>query len=242
MENDIELYCQPAYSYLKSNVEYVEVLIRKYNGINGVDKILKYVGDNHKEFDLDMAVLRKTISTLDDYGNIGVPVGVNLCAKTPEIKGLADEIIQTVYFESEYNHEIIIEVNEETDFENKVVEDNLRRLKRAGIKLALDDFGAKNATLGLLMKYKMDIIKVDKILTEDETEEKENSSSVLLRTIGFMIRGLNIKHIVEGIETDRQLENAISAGMDVVQGYLYEKPKQFQMYLEENFRVYEKAN
>ena len=242
MGSSIELYCQPAYSYLNNHIEYIEVLIRKYKGYKGVKSILEYVEMNNKTLEFDLAVLRQTISILNDYGDIGVPIGVNLCAKTAEIKGLADEIINIVYTESEYNHEIIIEVNEETDFDNEIVDENIRKLKKAGIKIALDDFGAKQATLGILMKHHIDILKVDKALTDGDTKEKENSSAIVLRTLGYMIRNFNIKHIVEGIETDRQLEIAISAGMDVVQGFLYAKPKKLETYLEENFSIYERAN
>ena len=54
MAMDIVLYIQPAYNCITKQIEYAEVLIRRYRHIDGVNRILKYVNRCNIEMQFEL--------------------------------------------------------------------------------------------------------------------------------------------------------------------------------------------
>lgn len=233
MAREVILYIQPAFSYSTGKVEYAEVLIRGYRGIDSVPKILKFVEVNGIEEVFDLDVLKETIKIIKGK-NIEYPIGVNLCSNTASKKGIADKILTELKENNIKTDRIIIELNEKTDFKNQIVCDNVRKLRKNGIKIALDDFGVENANLYSLISSEVDIIKIDRALIDHVSKEREESQHFILKCLLNLCQSLKLKHIVEGIENRSQLCYIRALGYDTVQGYLYEKPKPIIEYLEEN--------
>lgn len=228
MAHNVVLFIQPAYNYATKKIEYAEVLIRKYRGIEGVPNILKFVSRNNIEDVFDIDILRETLHIMSSCGSIDYPIGVNVCSTTACKDGIAERIIYEIDSYGVSHDRIVIEVNEETDFSNVNVKNNIKKLRDSGIKIALDDFGVKNSNLYSLMTANIDIIKVDRMFVDGaQTKEAEDSQNAILKVIMQLCDTLNIKHIVEGIETNKQLKNIQSLGYSVVQGYLYQKPTPF---------------
>jgi EAL domain-containing protein (putative c-di-GMP-specific phosphodiesterase class I) len=94
--------------------------------------------------------------------------------------------------------------------------------RSAGYGIALDDVGAGYSGLNLLSTLKPDYIKLDMHLIRDvdKDEVKQSIVSNLLQ----MSRTLNIRTIVEGVETQEEYQFAVQQGADFVQGYLFAKP------------------
>lgn len=231
MVNEITLFVQPAYNYSTSKVEYAEVLIRNYRGLTKVPDILNFVKDNHIEEEFDMDVLRETLRVVSETPELDYPIGVNLCSETIKKEGIASKVIGEINKFNVNHRQIVIEVNEETNFCDKVVINNIEELRKNNIKIALDDFGVKNSNLLSLMNAKIDILKVDRAFIDTTTKEKEESQHEILKLLIQLCNNLNLKHIVEGVETNRQLNHIQNLGYSVVQGYLYERPVPFVSYM-----------
>lgn len=230
----INLYIQPAYNYDSEHVDYAEVLVRGYRGFESVPSILRFVNLNKMEEAFDLTVLTESLRILSNFEKLEYPVGVNLCPETIQIDGVADKIVTTINENNKSNNEIIIEINERTDFKDDVVKDNIRKLRENGIKIALDDFGVEGSNFYSLLCCDIDILKVDKAFIEATEKEYEESQIKILRRLIQICDDFNLKHIVEGIETKRQLRYLQQMGYSVIQGYLYEKPLPFIQFLEIN--------
>jgi EAL domain-containing protein (putative c-di-GMP-specific phosphodiesterase class I) len=102
------------------------------------------------------------------------------------------------------------------------LEDVLRRYRRDGFRVALDDLGAGWSTLNLVHRLRPDFIKLDRELIREVHEDrvKDLIASKLLE-IGH---GLGIRTIVEGVEKPQELQWARARGADFVQGYLIARP------------------
>ena len=98
----------------------------------------------------------------------------------------------------------------------------LTLLRSKGAAVALDDFGTGYSSLSYMRRLPIDRIKVDRSFILDI--EKEAGARDILRTISSMCRSLGLQCIVEGVETNAQLEILASAGCDGYQGYLFSKP------------------
>jgi len=232
---NISLYCQPAYNYSTNNIDYTEILIRKYNDKTGVYSIMNSVRSTSDEVKFDLDILKETLDLLNSYGKLNMPVGVNLCPLTMEQAGIAERIVNIIHTNNKFNNEIIIEINESTDFGHKNVLANAKYFNEHNIKIALDDFGIDSANLMVLIMYKIDILKVDKKFVDlNNEEELEESQASVLRALKRIIKDLHIKHVVEGIETQKQLDEIQHLGYKVVQGYIYKKPVPFEQFIKEN--------
>ena len=94
----------------------------------------------------------------------------------------------------------------------------------------MDDFGIDNSNLYSLMNCDIDILKVDRAFI-DSNSEREESQHEILKALMQLCNALKLKHIVEGIETSRQLKKIQNLGYSVVQGYLYERPIPFDDFI-----------
>jgi EAL domain-containing protein (putative c-di-GMP-specific phosphodiesterase class I) len=231
MTHETKLFIQPVYNYSKEKIQYAEVLVREYMGISNVPDILDFVEKNKIEEEFDLDILKGTLDIMTNEPPLDYPISVNLCSKTVEKDGSADKVISMI---NEYNVDkdsIILEINEETKFDNENVIKNLDKLHKAGFKLALDDFGTGKTTMMSFILNEFDIIKIDKCFI---TDSKYALKKEVLKVIVDMCNKLGYDMIVEGVETDQQLAYIQSVGLDSVQGFLYAKPTCFIDYMKNN--------
>ncbi len=91
-----------------------------------------------------------------------------------------------------------------------------------GYKIAIDNFGNEHSILSRLWKFKPDYVKFDKQIVQSlESDDRIQKTFFGLIDI---IKNLNAKPIVTGIETQTQLDIAIQAGTTLLQGYWLGKP------------------
>lgn len=112
----------------------------------------------------------------------------------------------------------------------------LQELRGIGVQIAIDDFGIGYSSLSYLVKYPIDIIKIDKSFVQDINIS--SSAETLIESILAMATRLGIKVVAEGIETQEQLEYLQKHGCDFGQGYYLGRPmndESFAELLEKNF-------
>ena len=99
--------------------------------------------------------------------------------------------------------------------------DNLKRLREAGVKVALDDFGMGHTSLHYLRELPLDTVKIDRSLA-DVSAGSVNEH--IVRSIASLSRTLNLSTVVEGVETEQQLKRLSALGCDRFQGYFFSRP------------------
>ena len=95
-------------------------------------------------------------------------------------------------------------------------------LKENGILVAIDDLGFGRSSLESLIILEPDLIKIDRLYVNGIAHDKAKRRS--LDRMMKILRGLNAKHIAEGIETQDDLEVLQEMGVSYGQGYLWGKP------------------
>jgi diguanylate cyclase (GGDEF)-like protein len=98
----------------------------------------------------------------------------------------------------------------------------LGRLKSLGVSVAIDDFGVGASSLARLRRLPVDIVKIDKSLV-DHVPDGHVASSLLDAVVG-MVRALQLKTIIEGVERADQAKHLRASGYDLAQGYYYARP------------------
>lgn len=221
MRKDLRLAIQPVYDSSTKEIVYAEVLVRLYDGIEGAYNILNSVKNNHKTMKFDLDILNEVLNYIDKYINIKFPIAVNICRETLEIKNLALFINYEIERRNINKDNIVIEILEDTDFNNENVLENIRVFNKNSIKIALDDFGILNSNLNILKLFDFDYIKIDKSFLNNIDNKKDKN---ILSIFKYIQDILNIKCIVEGVETKEQLDIVTEIGLNTIQGYYYSEP------------------
>ncbi|SHI35175.1 PAS domain S-box-containing protein/diguanylate cyclase (GGDEF) domain-containing protein [Roseomonas rosea] len=98
----------------------------------------------------------------------------------------------------------------------------LRQLRDLGVRIALDDFGTGFSSLGYLLRFPFDKIKIDRSFVHGLPDRED--AKAIVRAITGMGRGLGISVTAEGVETPGQLGALRKKGCSEAQGYLFSPP------------------
>jgi EAL domain-containing protein (putative c-di-GMP-specific phosphodiesterase class I) len=102
------------------------------------------------------------------------------------------------------------------------VVNTVRRLRDAGVRVSIDDFGTRYASFGYLQKFAVTSLKVDQTFVRDLTLERPYSP--IISAIVGIARGFDLHLVAEGVENALQRDALRMAGCDEMQGYLFGQP------------------
>ncbi len=91
-----------------------------------------------------------------------------------------------------------------------------------GVSFSMDDYGTGFSTANYLISLPMEIVKIDKSILWPAMENEE--AFIILRHTVEMLRSLNKKIVVEGVETAAMVKLLSDIGCDFLQGYYFSKP------------------
>ena len=112
---------------------------------------------------------------------------------------------------------------------------NMEDLIRHGCSFSMDDFGTGYSNLSQITRADFSIIKIDKSLLWPIFEKKNpnrQNAKILLENMVSMILQMGLQIVVEGVETQEQLDYLCSLGVNYIQGYYFSKPIKADEYLE----------
>jgi EAL domain-containing protein (putative c-di-GMP-specific phosphodiesterase class I) len=102
--------------------------------------------------------------------------------------------------------------------DQEAVAARLSRLREAGIRIAVDDFGTGYASLAYLTTLPLDAIKIDRGLISDIVGGERDR--IVVKAMIHLARELDLNVVVEGVETTGQLALLAEWGCDLYQGFL----------------------
>ncbi|MCU4504319.1 EAL domain-containing protein [Acinetobacter sp. WU_MDCI_Abxe161] len=127
---------------------------------------------------------------------------------------------------------LILEITENIALNNCVsMIEKMYFLSKNGIQLSLDDFGTGYSSLSYLQKMPIKQIKIDRSFVQAALEDKRSNKLVTgIIKIGL---DLNLRVLVEGIETTEQFNTFKDNGCTEFQGYLWGCPMPLNDFMEQ---------
>lgn len=226
--NRLEVYYQPIYSINDGRFNSAEALIRlkdeKYGFVppdlfipeaektGQIHKIGKFVFENVCD-----------LIASDEFKGLGLDyIEINLSVVECMRETLADEIIDTLARFGISHDKINLEITETFAATlQSVMEANIKKLTEAGISFSLDDFGTGYSNMQSIALLPLAITKLDK--TFASLEDNQKMTLVVEHSID-LIKALQMKIVVEGVETKEMLERFSTLGCEYIQGYYFSKP------------------
>ena len=104
----------------------------------------------------------------------------------------------------------------------QLTHDVLSQLRTLGVRISLDDFGTGYSSLSYLHNFPLQKVKIDRSFLEGIDSDRPLT---LLRGVARLSADLGMSVVVEGIETNEQLERISTDGtVSEAQGYLFSRP------------------
>jgi diguanylate cyclase len=164
-------------------------------------------------------VLSRAVADASGWHAAGtaIPVAINIWARSLDEETLADRIMSVLDAHGMPASLLTVEITEElvvADFaKGRAV---LNRLRDAGIRVSIDDFGSGYSTLTYLRELPIDEVKLDRHLIAPIPYDQR--AATIARSVIELAEDFGIASVAEGIENDETVQWLRRFGCDVVQG------------------------
>lgn len=228
-DDELQLYYQPQICMHTGQLIGAEALMRWHHPVEGVispGRFLPVAEDNGLMPELDAWALRsacRTLACIQSDDNHPISVAVNITQPTFVAGGLV-ELLQRLLTEYAIDASWLeLEITEGALLEpTPQVLDTIAGLKSLGISLAIDDFGTGYSSLAYLHRYQVDKLKIDRSFVNSIEEDDEGR--VITTTIISLAKGLGLKVLAEGVETESQLMFLRDNQCESYQGFYFSRP------------------
>jgi len=222
---EFELFYQPLVNLKSGRIATCEALLRWNHPVRGtvspVD-IIPVAEDMGLIVDLGRWILRKACMECMKWPE-AVSVAVNFSPQQFHQRDVLSEVRYALEVSGLPAHRLEIEITESSLLRNtQLTHDVLSQLSAIGVRISLDDFGTGYSSLSYLHNFPLQKVKIDRSFLEGIDSDRPLT---LLRGVARLSADLGMSVVVEGIETNEQLE-LISADGTVTeaQGYLFSRP------------------
>ncbi|REL37197.1 sensor domain-containing phosphodiesterase [Thalassotalea euphylliae] len=150
-------------------------------------------------------------------------IAINLSSRYLTQHNQLNELIAVIKDQSIEPHRLILEFDESAILpQPDLALASLRKLKKLGVKLALDDYGASQSSFNFIHQYPFEFIKLDRSFIRSlNNNDKHLSLVTALHQLG---NKFGYRLVAEGIENQETLAKLQAAGCDFGQGYFIAKP------------------
>ncbi|MEM9854034.1 MAG: bifunctional diguanylate cyclase/phosphodiesterase [Pseudomonadota bacterium] len=143
-----------------------------------------------------------------------------------KIAGGSDEWVTEIIGNSP-REQIVFEITETAmNTEVEAVARTVDRLRKSGVRIALDDFGVGASNLERLQTMQVDFVKIDRRFMRGADTTKKSRD--ILDGMIKLAHNAGATIVVEGIEEAEQLELARELGAELAQGFYLGKPEPYQ--------------
>jgi diguanylate cyclase (GGDEF)-like protein len=226
---DFHLLYQPLVSLLDGKMIGAECLVRWTDAELGEippDEFVKVAEESGLIVELGDWVLREACRSRQVWRGLGLevpPISINMAGAQLEQLSCVDRLLETLAEFGVAPSEIEIELTETGLFQSTDIgRENLVRLRNAGIRLALDNFGIGYSSLSHLRELPINSLKIDRRFTVECVRDARTLT--IVKAVIEMARSLGIAVTAEGIENQAQQTWMQHLGCDAAQGFLFARP------------------
>ncbi|TQF34721.1 EAL domain-containing protein, partial [Bradyrhizobium sp. UNPA324] len=222
---EFELFYQPLVNLKSGKITTCEALLRWNHPVRGtvspVD-IIPVAEDMGLIVDLGRWILRRACMECMKWPE-SVSVAVNFSPQQFHQRDVLSEIRYALEVSGLPAHRLEIEITESSLLRNtQLTHDILSQLHALGVRISLDDFGTGYSSLSYLHNFPMQKVKIDRSFLEGIDSDRPLT---LLRGVARLSADLGMSVVVEGIESNEQLELINADGtVTEAQGYLFSRP------------------
>ena len=224
-KEEFELFYQPLVNLKSGRITACEALLRWNHPSRGTVSpmdIIPVAEEMGIIIDLGRWILRKACMECMTWPEV-VSVAVNFSSEQFHQRDILSEVRYALEVSGLPAHRLEIEITESSLLRNtQWTHDALSQLRSAGVRISLDDFGTGYSSLSYLHNFPLQKVKIDRSFLEGIDTDRP---LMLLRGVARLSADLGMAVVVEGIETNEQLELvSVDGTVTEAQGYLFSRP------------------
>ena len=158
-------------------------------------------------------------------------INVNITAQQLYDENFIQRTVRILEEENYPSDRLILELTERCkEMEFTVLKQRVEEMRKAGLRVALDDMGTGFSTIDLLLHLDVNEIKLDMAFTK-HIHENEND----LRFTELLVKMAEQNHMLlcfEGVETRELRDYTKRFGKVLLQGFFFDKPLKFEEFAE----------
>ncbi len=226
--HEFEVYYQPILNTQTQKFSNLEALIRWNHPVKGVISpfafitLMEEMGMIHELTEIVLESVLKDLSEWEKQGSDTLKVSINLSGRDfneAQIQSLLRPILA-----AERTQQIEFELTESYLMSHaETVLTLLESIRATGITLAVDDFGTGYSSLSYLKRFPIHKLKIDQSLVRDIAAD--NSDRAIVSAVVALGHALGLEVVAEGVETVEHRKILEQQGVELLQGYLFSKPK-----------------
>jgi EAL domain-containing protein (putative c-di-GMP-specific phosphodiesterase class I) len=152
-----------------------------------------------------------------------VPPGVEVFVNLHAYDIADDDLASPEAPLSRFASRIVLELTERASLDRvKDAKARIQTLRELGFRIAIDDLGAGYAGLSWLATFVPEVVKIDMGLVRDV--DKDSTRQRVVYSLLDLCRQLDIRVVLEGVETEAERNAIVWLGGDVMQGYHFARP------------------
>ncbi|MEL6877897.1 MAG: EAL domain-containing protein [Pseudomonadota bacterium] len=222
---EIEVLFQPQFSCASDEVIGAEALARWHHPVRGKiggQELFEIAEQHGLVLPLSSHIILSALNTAASWPG-HLDLSLNMTPQELCDPGYAANFLKIAMACGVELRNILVEVTEQTLLNQlDIAMGELRLLKAAGVRVALDDFGAGFCNFNYLKRLPLDHIKLDRSMVEGIGESERDLA--IFRAIVALARALELKITAEGIEDEAQRKAVAEEGCDYWQGFLRAQP------------------
>lgn len=221
LERDsVTVLFQPQIDLRTGRVVAAEALAR-WSGAHSPEELFRRAASARLSERLSRNVQRKALRSAGKWqGSLAdVRLSINLLAEDLARPGYEQWLLAEIAASGLVPERVTVEITEGSLVEDPVAAaGRLARLRAAGVRIAVDDFGTGYASLAYLTSLPLDTMKIDRGLIADLVGGARHR--IVVRALIALARELELQVIVEGVEDEAQLALLAEWECDLYQGFL----------------------
>lgn len=223
--NKFALAFQPVVSLKDLTIHHYEALIRLPSG-EPTGAAIAFAEQVGLIPEIDLAATHKTLALLAKAQLAGQPfrASINLSGRSIEDPRFIEALHKLLNSYQMVRGQALFEITESCEIKDLGrAAESIAGLRRKGLEVCLDDFGAGAAAFHYLRALEVDYVKIDgQYVREIENSRRDQH---FLRAMVGLCKDLGIATIGEMIETKETADHLVKIGIDYGQGYLFGKPE-----------------
>jgi diguanylate cyclase (GGDEF)-like protein len=242
-EEDFFLEYQPIVDMRTNRIKSVETLVRWDHTTIGTLYPIQFISLAEKTgliVPLGEWVLREACTQLKKWQDQGLTdFNITVNVSTVQLQKIESfyEMVQEVLKDTGVSAENLeLEITESIFMENiEALFVIVEKLSDLGIKISIDDFGTGYSSMSVLKYLPVNTIKIDQSFLRNESDGTKNRA--VLKSISGLANDLQIKTVIEGIESEDHLALALKEGCHLLQGHYFLPPSSVEditAYINEN--------
>lgn len=228
VNGDIFTVFQPKWGLANQSIVGAEALVRWNHrdfGKVSPELFIPLLEREDKIHDLTLFVIKDVLTQMTDWhrSRPNLSCAINVSAPLLSDQRFVALAIDTVTKAKVDPARVAFEVTESgTLVDQELTVSALKRIRSAGIKVSIDDYGTGQSTLSYLQRLPADEIKIDQSFIRSMVDDRGNR--VLVQSTIQMAHALGLSVVAEGVETEECLNLLAQMRCDVGQGWLFSKP------------------